>query len=87
MRKYDLDLRLELSLTHGYNKTVWPYFGDPTEANAGYNLIVNIIGKHSVIGQNIIIYLEEICIWWVFSACIPSHMHSGTAKLKTNTGL
>ena len=54
LRQYELNLRLELSLTHGYNKTAWPYFGVPTEANAGYLPIINLIGKHSVIGKNII---------------------------------
>lgn len=58
LKEYELTLYLELNRTRGYDKTVWPYNGAPTEANAGYSLSFNSIRKHCVIGQDfLILYL------------------------------
>jgi hypothetical protein len=49
LKEYELSLRLQLNLTHGYYKTVWPYSSAPTEANAGYSVNLNAIGKHNCV--------------------------------------
>ena len=48
LREYELNLRLVLNLTRGYDKTAWPFFVQPTEANAFYTGTgFNFIGEHN----------------------------------------
>jgi hypothetical protein len=46
LREYELNLRLKLNLTRGFDVTAWPYDAAPTDANAFYQNSINSLGEH-----------------------------------------